>query len=50
MSYFRKKIPVWLRRKRERKKGSCPKSAIEVEGFWKQQVGNRAAGVNPRFI
>ena len=30
--------------------GSCPKSAIEVEGFWMQQVGNRAAGLNPRFI
>jgi len=30
--------------------GSWPKSATEVEGFWIQQVGGAAAGVNPRSI
>jgi hypothetical protein len=32
------------------KEGSWPKSATEVEGFWIQQVGGAAAGVNPRSI
>ena len=35
---------------RLRNKGSWPKSATEVEGFWIQQVGGAAAGVNPRSI
>jgi hypothetical protein len=30
--------------------GSYPKSAIEVEGLWMQQVSGRAEGVNPRNI
>ena len=36
-----KGVPKW---------GSWPKSATEVEGFWIQQVGGAAAGVNPRSI
>jgi hypothetical protein len=30
--------------------GSCPKSAIEVEGFQMQQVAGGMGGLNPRFI
>ena len=31
-------------------KGSCPKSAIEVERFQMQQVAVEVGGLNPRFI
>jgi hypothetical protein len=30
--------------------GSCPKSAIECEGFWMQLIAGRVGGLNPRFI
>ena len=30
--------------------GSYPKSAIEREGFWMQQVGSGVGGLNPRYI
>jgi hypothetical protein len=31
-------------------KGSSPKSAIEGEGFWTEQVSAIAAGLNPQII